>query len=552
MGLIGISQVAGATPFDNTGTGFTSTNVQDAITEAATLASVIDGAAFITNIVPTSTGNVASKTYSSDGVVLETALTDTQLVTVSVLGLTGHTNYKPVLTLSWGIHTQIMTITASADKPVFTGSAAIDLQGETILIITHEDGGTHTTTLTVDAPPVIVSANFTGGYPGSQTELKSGDHFSFNVVSDIPIIAIEFTDAGAYTAQSFSVASSTNHTVSGLIANRGTSVQSLGATVRVQKSTGSWSTYHLTSGDGSVDGTNLIKLNNLFPSVSTGTITYPASQGALKGTETATVVNTISNYDTIAYTSGNGDLTITNPTIMETPKTVTRLGGSYNVVTNNFHISANRVANNATTTADTLVKIANTNCTLTVTEPATRLRSGGNDGTAAQNHVITITANQDLFVAPTLAAGGQGVFQGAGFAGSGTTWTRSLQVTDNMTKGTYAWGSIVGTNLAGLQTTAITGNTDYILGGFVSRVLTLDAYANEVNMNVEAITYANVSMTWSVKSLPNKRTVGTTAVPDANSWCLHTLSTNPTIVRILDTSATLGSSIPTTITIQET
>ena len=71
-------------------------------------------------------------------------------------------------------------------------------------------------------------------------------------------------------------------------------------------------------------------------------------------------------------------------------------------------------------------------------------------------------------------------------------------------------------------------------------------------MNVEAITYANVSMTWSVKSLPNKRTVGTTAVPDANSWCLHTLSTNPTIVRILDTSATLGSSIPTTITIQET
>jgi hypothetical protein len=37
MSLISISQVAGATPFDNTGTSFVSTNVQDALVEAATL-----------------------------------------------------------------------------------------------------------------------------------------------------------------------------------------------------------------------------------------------------------------------------------------------------------------------------------------------------------------------------------------------------------------------------------------------------------------------------------------------------------------------------------
>jgi hypothetical protein len=230
---------------------------------------------------------------------------------------------------------------------------------------------------------------------------------------------------------------------------------------------------------------------------------------------------------------------------------VTRIAGSYNIVTNNFRITATRTANNAVTVSQGIVKIANTACTLAVTEPAARLRSGGNDGTAAQNHVITITASQQLYAAPTLVAP-IGAWQGGGFSGSGTTWTRSLQIHDNDVKGTYSWGSISGTNLAGLVTTAITGNADYVLGGFVSRVLTLAAYANETTMNVEATTYANVAMTWEVKSLPNKRSVGTTATPDANSWCLNTLSTNPTIIRILDTAATLGSSVPTDVTIQET
>jgi hypothetical protein len=166
--------------------------------------------------------------------------------------------------------------------------------------------------------------------------------------------------------------------------------------------------------------------------------------------------------------------------------------------------------------------------------------------------VITITSSQNLYAAPTLDPGAYGTWQGAGFTGTTTVWTRSLQVHDNDIKGTYAWGSISATNLAGKVTSAITGDSDYILGGFVSRVITLDAYSNETSMDVEAITYANVSMTWSVKALANKRAVGTTSVPDANSWCLHTLSTNPTIIRILDTAATTSSSVPTTVTIQET
>jgi len=511
----------------------------------------VNGGAFITDIIPTSTGNVGTKVYDSDGIVLQSCVSDTQLVTVSTLGITGNTHYKPIMSLRWGTHSQVVTLTAQADKPLFIGSTAINLAGETNLSIEHEDGAITSCTIALDSPPVISSANFTGGYPGTQTELKLADTFSLNIVSDIPIIAVQLDDYGAYSAQSFSVVSGTNHTVIGVIANRGTTVQSLGAKVRVQKSTGSWSTYYLTEDDGSVDGTNLVKLNNLYPTVSTGTKTYPASQGALKDSETATIVNTVTNYDTVLYDSPNGDLTITNATTVETPKTVTRLSGNYNISTNNFRITATRTANNAISTTQTVIYIAHVACTLTVTEPASRLRSGGNDSTSAQNHVITITANQNLYSAPTLVAGAEGVFQGAGFAGSGTTWTRSLQVTDTMVKQVCSWGSISGTNLAGIQTVVITGDSTYTIGGFVSRTITLPAYTNTIVFNTEVIDYAKLTFTWSVKALPNKRVVGTSTVPDANSWSIDALSINPTTAIILDTAATNSSSVPTTVIIEE-
>ena len=61
--------------------------------------------------------------------------------------------------------------------------------------------------------------------------------------------------------------------------------------------------------------------------------------------------------------------------------------------------------------------------------------------------------------------------------------------------------------------------------------------------------FANLD-TWSVKSLPNKRALGTTTVPDPNSWALSTLT--PASVIILDTAATSSSSQSSTVTLEET
>lgn len=506
----------------------------------------VNGAVFITNIVPQSSGNVGNKVYSSSGQVLDSCVSDTQLVRVSILAITGDTHYVPNVFLE-GLP---VTLTGGVDKPLFTGTIDIDLNGVTELTVTHEDGAQHTCHIEVDVPPAITYANFTGNYPGSQTELKDGDTFNFLVNTDIPIVAIEFADYGAYKAQTFNVTSGTNFTVTGVIANRGTTTQSLGAKVRVQKASGSWSTWYLTETGGSVDKFNLVKLNNLYPTITIGTITYPATQQALKNTEAAIINNVVTNYNTITYSSPNGDLTITSPTAYQAAKTVNRLAGSYNVSTNNFRIVAVRAANNASTTKDGQVRIANVLPTITISLPTTRLRSGGNDGTSAQNYVVTITSNQNLLQAPSLLAG-QGNWQGTAFAGSNATWTRTIQINDSHQKGNFSFSGLSAINLSGMEQTAINAGANYTIGGFVARQIALAAFANEVDMNVAVTDYTKMTLSWDFKStLVNRQALDSQPII-VNGWCIIATGVNPTKIRILDTPATDSSSKVSYLTVEE-
>ena len=516
---------------------------------------VVNGGVFIYDVTA-SIGNVGDKTYI-DGIIIDTCLSDTQLVTLDIVAVVGNTKYKPGVTVEWGNNSETITnfiegSNTTSFQGKWRGSIDIDLSGETIVTVLHEDGASHTISILTDTPPVLQSVIFTGGYPGTQTELKASDTYDIIIESDIVFVEIEIDNYGAFNTQSLVVSSTTGYTITGIIADRGDVVQDLGTKVRVKKSTGSWSDWYLTEDDGSVDEVNLVKLNNLYPIVNIVSITYPTNQEALKDSETATVSNTVSNFDTIVYSSTLTQLSITSAATYETNKVVNRIDGDYNISSNNLRIIATRTANNAYTTTNGIVKIANVSATLTVTEPYSRLRSGGNDGTSVQSHIITITSSQNLIETPTLGIGGGGTWSGVGFVGSDTIWTRSILVGDDMSKGSYTWGSILGTNLSGIPTSVINGDTTYVFGGFVSRTITLAAYLNECGMNVEAVDYTKVALSWSVKSLPNKRSVGTIATPDANSWCLNTLPTNPTIIRVLDTAATSASSVPSTLTIEET
>lgn len=507
----------------------------------------INGGVFITDINASDDGNVGSKVYSDDGNMLISCTSDTNNLTVDVLAITGHSNYTPIVT----VNGNDVELTESSTLTIFTGSVDIVLDGETEIIAEHEDGSSDTATVSIESKPVIQSAEFTGGYPGTQTEIKENDTFDINIQTDVDIVVIEIDNYGAFKSKTFSVVSGNNHTVTGDIADRGNTTQDLGAKVRVQKSTGSWSDWYLTEDDGSVDGVNLVKLNNLHPSISIGSITYPPGQNALKDNESADVANNVSDYDVILYSSPNNQLNISNTSTYESSKNVNRIDGDYNVSTDNFTITATRNANDSTANESTVVYIANTSCTVDISVPYTRLRSGGNDGTSAQDYTVTITSDQNLLSSPTLDAG-QGTWQGAGFAGSGTTWTRNLQIHDDDVKGSYSFSNLSATNLAGIETTTISSGSTYTLGGFVSRDIALDAFANETEMNTAATEYTKVTLSWSFKASVTDREPLDSDPPVVDAWCLVALNTNPTTIRILDTAATDSSSQESTITIEET
>ena len=364
-----------------------------------------------------------------------------------------------------------VSVTLAADGPVTVES--FDPNGQ--------PAATDTIDVALDLPPNITAATFTGGKPGAQTELKQGDTVLLDVTADKAFDQVTLLDDGSHANEAavIGVATGTTAQVSVTIADRGTTPQALGARLQVRDAvSAALSPAFNTESAGVVEDVNVVTLNNLFPTSVFGTETYPASQGALKGAEAATVVHTASNFDSMAYdNNGTGHLSIVNDTTFEALKTVNRTGGSYNVEGDggvaNLRAVATRAANAAVTTTTAVINIANVAATVTVSEATARVRSGpapGNDTT------ITISADQELFNAPSLdPTVGRGTFQGGGFVGGPKTWTRALRVPDseNPANGSaHSWLNLSATNLAGIATTVITGNDTYVIGGFTQRLLT--------------------------------------------------------------------------------
>lgn len=182
-----------------------------------------------------------------------------------------------------------------------------------------------------------------------------------------------------------------------------------------------------------------------------------------------------------------------------------------------------------------------------MTEPAARLISGGNNGTAPQDHTITITANQNLPAAPTLApdAGARGAFLAA-FAGGPLVWTAALRVLDTDDKGVFNWGAIAATNLAGIPTAVITGDGQYTLGGFVARTLTFAAFATQTQLDVEVVTFANVQATiFSSTGQPALRQPIGTLPSVTDGYTIDAVAINPAQVEWLDTPAASANSTGT-------
>jgi len=411
--------------------------------------------------------------------------------------------------------------------------------------VTNPDGDASaedTFTVALDLAPEILTLSFTGSYPGSQTELKENDTFQITGTTDKAIDQVQVQNFGACKFGTF-VASGTSFTVTATIDDEGTTLQNLPARVQVRDAvTGALSTARDTNqGGGTTNGVDLVAVNNQAPVLSFGSITYPPTQQAIKTGEQATIGFSGTDLDTILFDSPTGELIVTNPTLNETTKTATYSSGTYNISTVNIRAQATRAANDSSATATSVIFIADAVPLITVSTPATRLRSGGNDGTAVQSYTITISSNQNLISVPTLAAdsgGSRGSFSG-GFSGGPTNYTASFQVADTDEKGAFSWESLVATNLANVVQNTIGTGTSYTLGGFVSRTVTWQAFQTVSDaVNVEISDFSKIQAgLFGATNQPSVRFPIGTATEQANGYTASATGTNPHTVTWLDFTA---------------
>lgn len=530
------------------------------------------GFIFVTNV--TNTGNVGEKVYVADTIPANTVLTscksDTTAVNVHFLAEPS-SFYSPTVTVD-GITCTNLAQYAN-DLRLFSGSVAVTLTcaaGDYQDIVVSSSTGQSTTVRITRAAagPEIQSITF-GAYPGTQTHLKLND--TINVIVKVP------NDATA----AWIIAGKANKTLLNLTAG---AID--GAGVGYRNFTGVMTVSSIST-DNPVDaqaenalGTrgsiftsaNLI-IDQVYPTITFNSITYPATQSALKNSETADVNVSVTNWtagvDNITYSTPLSEISIPALTTYAQTKTVTRIGGSYNVSSNNFGISATKVRNAATTTYARNVAIANVAPQLSITEPYTRLRTrsdgysnvGLTTASTVAEHTITITSNQILNAVPTLAApeAGKGTWKNGTWSNAGgmTSFTNVLQLLDSCTRGTHAWGAISGTGLSGLNTTTITGDGNYTVAGFFPRYYGLMLGQNTVSGAVEMTTYSKYSLSWQyqdatgqVKALTRAAVINT-APPVTNEYTAVAVNTNPTTFVIIDTAATQSMTQSTVVLVEE-
>jgi hypothetical protein len=438
------------------------------------------------------------------------------------------------------VNGNLVTLAPSADEGHYEDTVPVTISGTgpfavTVQTANNVAGAVDACDFTLELPPALTALSFSGTYPGAQTELKEDDNFTIVGTADKDIDRVRVLDYGACKLEEFAVAVGTGFSVAATIDDEGNVATLRPARVQVRDAlTGAWSDTRDTNQlGGTTDGVDVVNCNNLHPSVTIGAITYPASQQALKNSESASVAVTAANYDTIAPSSPPAELNISGAPPSYTAQ---RVSGSYNVSTNNFRLTATRNANGAQTIAETVVKIANVAPTISVVSPAARLRSGGNNGTAAQNHTITVQSNQQL-LSVAMDAGASGTFLGS-WAGGPINWTRSLQVHDNDEKGTFSFQNLVATNLAGIVQNTINSGASYVLGGFVARTLTFGAFATQTPMDVKVVDFSKLSagIFTATNQTALKQAIGTPPSV-TNGYTIDAIGVKPTQVIWLDTSA---------------
>lgn len=421
--------------------------------------------------------------------------------------------------------------------------------------------------------PVITDITFDADpYPGDQIELKSGDifnvHFTFDTTNVDKVQFASSTDVTSTHSKIVSMSGKAG-TTSVTVQTNLRSDQSLlyYKSVRAAARTTSGGSY-----GPNYTSTNKVYVNDQYATFVDNGVNYPAGQNGIKAGEEATVnlqATNVGANPTYMYSQPTGQLAV--PPMLNGgtdhandvyvyPKRTLYNSGDYNTTTPNFRLTVTRSENGATSSEDVVVNIANVAPTLSVSSNnGNRMRSGGNDGTTAQNYTIQVNSNQELESFSMNAPHGQ---LSAWASGNKKTWTSTMQVHDVDQKGTHQYNTVNAVGITGMVANTLNSGESYTLGGFVSRSVTLPPAQSETQINVLWSTYNKMKITWDTGvQLANQAPPGTSdakgspANPDWD-WCIADQTTGdtgivPITIRLLDYSATGAFTSPTTLTIEE-
>lgn len=409
------------------------------------------GAVFITDIVPVS-GVVGTKVFTEDGKELLSCSTDNDTVRLVIAAEGSGQDYTPVIT----VNDIEVAITESATKRWFTGTIDVPVANGLNTIEVKSSAGT-TTQVDVNrrgAGPAVLTISI-GAYPNGQTELKAGDVVPVTITTEPDAVSVSISASSTCDGATFAVIGGV--ATGNIVIGAGNAPATFTAIARNDFGT-----------PGTPKVSPVLALNQTHPTIGAFTVTYPAGQGAIQSGQSADVSVTVTNGDVITYLGTGLDVVQGYaPT-----KTVQATSSAYVVSGSNYTVVATRVANGATSTASTLVRLATAAPTAVIsTVPAGRMVSSP----AGTDYEVRITPDQIITATPSLTAS-VGTWQGA-WQNMGSYWRRNLRIFDSNPRGPATFSGLSLTSLSLVAGSSISSGANYTVGGISSRTLTFSAFS---------------------------------------------------------------------------
>ena len=437
---------------------------------------------FITDITSAGSGIIGDKQYLDGTIpantIVSQATSDDDSITISVMAEGGRF-YSPILTVHGepelpnheGV--SIPLIQDQYDIRTFHGQITINgINTDTIVCVRSNTGADAVVDIRRAANGPSVEQFTIGGYPNGQQAAREDQTVIINGIVDNNAVSIDVLNYGAAKADD------NVPTTFGTPNSAAPGYKTFQSTFVVSDNSGYHSVRINARNEFGTPGTptqssNDILLDQAVPSIQNIVISYPNGQQAIKDLEEATITFDLINVTESEYFIGSG-ITEVSGRYSGSEELVVSGVGAGNVESGyNLSIIARHTENGTEATADILIKVTNDVHTNTVSIVGSPVRLMSSPSGEEYTVLISSSKKLDDNFTPTLSAP-SGSLSGLQKIDD-FTWTATLIVTDTNQRGVFDFSNIVTVGESGLVASGAS-NTQYTIGGFTERTLTIPLY----------------------------------------------------------------------------